>query len=317
MPESDQQSVLTVTLNPAVDKSLFCRGAITGDNVRARRMVDLAGGKGVNVARGLKALGVEARALAVLGGFPGRYVEHLMAEEGLAGMTVPIADTTRHAITLLEEETGEYLHVLEPGPDVTDTEVDALREAYERALVGARLVLISGSVPQASLAWLPAELVLRARHAKVEVWLDASGDSLLRGVTAKPSLVKPNRAEVEVLVGRPCRTQEEAVAAVREVAALGVPRVVLSLGEQGIVAWWEGETLRATAPPAAERCAIGSGDALVAGMAAARLAGESAADVLRWGAACGAANAETWLPTQFTREAAQSWLPQVRVERVA
>jgi tagatose 6-phosphate kinase len=307
--------VVTVTLNPAVDKSLFCRGALTGDNVRAHAAVDVAGGKGVNVARGLKALDVPAVAIALLGGFPGRFVEALMAEEGLAARVVPIAGKTRHALTLLDEAGGQYLHALEPGPELSEAEAQQTIRVFAEEVQGASLAIVSGSVPQPEFAWLPGQLVATAHQAGVEPWLDASGEALTRGLPARPRLVKPNRAEAEALLGRPCCTLDDAIAAVDAIAAFGPKRVVLSLGAEGLVAHWEGERWAATSDSADERCAIGSGDALVAGMAAAYLRGASTAECLRMGAACGGANAEAWLPASFTREAAEAWLERVEVRR--
>src|SRR6266571_3296249 len=114
--------ILTVTLNPCLDKSLFVERNVPIETLRAARAVDLAGGKGVNVARALAGLGEPAMALLPLGGHPGADVADLARQEGLDVMTVPIEGRTRTALTIREEQTGNYWHYLEPGPNWTESD---------------------------------------------------------------------------------------------------------------------------------------------------------------------------------------------------
>src|ERR1041385_6597252 len=109
--------ILTVTLNPCLDKSLFVQRNMPTETLRPHRTVDLAGGKGVNVARALTVLGEPARAFMPLGGHAGAAVADLAREEGLTPVLVPIRGRTRTALTIREEATGSYWHYLEPGPE--------------------------------------------------------------------------------------------------------------------------------------------------------------------------------------------------------
>src|SRR5437879_12358188 len=112
-------SFLTVTLNPALDKTLCVDHNAPGETLRARRVIDIAGGKGLNVARALRSLGGEVRAFVPLGGHPGAQVADLAREEGIEIVAVPVSGRTRTAFTVQDDRTGKYWHYLEPGPVFT------------------------------------------------------------------------------------------------------------------------------------------------------------------------------------------------------
>src|SRR5258708_5937847 len=142
--------ILTVTLNPCLDKSLFVERNIPIEPLRASRVVNLAGGKGVNVARALAGLAEPAQALLPLGGHPGAEAADLARREGLDLITVPIAGQTRTALTVREDRTGAYWHYLEPGPEWDAADQERLRAAFLQAIARCALVAICGSLPSAS-----------------------------------------------------------------------------------------------------------------------------------------------------------------------
>src|SRR5437764_10012999 len=119
--------ILTVTLNPCLDKSLFVERNVPTESLRPARVLDLAGGKGVNVARALNALAEPNRALLPVGGCPGADTADLGRREGLDLITVPISGRTRTAVTIREESTGVLWHYLEPGPDLSEEDRERLR----------------------------------------------------------------------------------------------------------------------------------------------------------------------------------------------
>src|SRR5438477_6273623 len=125
--------ILTVTLNPCLDKSLFVERNVPIETLRPARAVDLAGGKGVNVARALAGLGEPALALMPLGGHPGAETADLARREGLEPIAVPIAGRPRTAVTVREQRTGAYWHYLEPGPDWAEMDQQRLRAAFLEA----------------------------------------------------------------------------------------------------------------------------------------------------------------------------------------
>jgi 1-phosphofructokinase family hexose kinase len=288
--------ILTVTLNPCVDKSLFVERNVPIETLRPSRVITLAGGKGVNVARALAALGVPSLSLLPLGGHPGAETAELARQEGLDIAVAPIKGRTRTALTIREEQSGQYWHYLEPGPDWTDADGDRVRSGFSDALADAEFVVLSGSLPCPAAGPVLTWMVETARSRGLRVVVDSHGSGLRRGLTARPWLVKPNREELATLLGRSLDDREAAWSAVRELAATGVSVVLLSAGAGPLLALWEGEACELLPPPVAEVNALGSGDSLVAGVLASVRQGRPPMEALRWGVACGAANAAVWDP---------------------
>jgi 1-phosphofructokinase family hexose kinase len=304
---------LTVTLNPALDKTLRVARNAPQVTVRATTAFDLAGGKGVNVARALVALGASARALMPVGGHPGRQVADLAQAEGIEVAPVPIAGQTRCAVTVDDAHSGQYWHYLEPGPVLDDKELGRLREGFLWALEGCHTVVISGSLPCPSAAPLVAWMVRTARERGARAALDSFGPGLLPALEAGPWLAKPNQDEWRATTELPLETDADRWAALDRMAAWGVELAILSAGAEGAVALARGERYRVLPPPVLEVSDLGGGDSMVAGACWAAARGMSLRDCLAWGAACGAANAAVWEPAAITREAVQRLLPQVRL----
>jgi 1-phosphofructokinase family hexose kinase len=309
---------LTVTLNPALDKTLFIDRNSPKVTVRASRVADLAGGKGVNVARALRSLVVgqgEVLALLPSGGHSGAHLVSLAHAEGLDVVAVPIEGQTRTALTIQEEATGEYWHYLEPGPELSPAEMSRLKASFDRILPARHTVVISGSLPSAGAAPLVAWVLERAKAAGKRVALDSFGPLLKESLLAGAWLVKPNLEELEATLGVRLSSVGERFEALEQAAARGTALAVLSLGAEGALAVAAGRRWQIHPPAVVEVNDLGGGDSMVAGICWAAAVGYSTEDCLRWGAACGAANAAVWDPGGFTRADAERLLPQVRLEK--
>jgi tagatose 6-phosphate kinase len=309
--------ILTVTLNPCLDKSLFVERNVPTETLRPARVVDLAGGKGVNVARALTALGEPNRALLPVGGCPGADTADLGRREGLDLIAVPISGRTRTAVTIREESTGTLWHYLEPGPELTEDDRESLRQAFREAAGRSELIALCGSLPSASAEPLVAWMVETGHALGCRVALDSHGSGLNLGLAARPWLAKPNRSELEAVLDRPLDSEAAAWHAVRELAASGIRVVLLSDGPGPLLASWESEEWVAQPPPVREVNALGSGDSLLAGILSAVRRGCSPEDALRWGVACGAANAAVWDPGAIHPRDVERLVPQVVLRRVS
>jgi 1-phosphofructokinase family hexose kinase len=309
--------ILTVTLNPCLDKSFFVPRNVPVETLRPERVVDLAGGKGVNVARALAGLGETAEALVPLGGHPGAEMADLARQEGLHPIVVPISGRTRIALTIREESTGSCWHYLEPGPEWDEADSERLRQAYQAAVARCELVVLSGSLPCATAASMLTWMVETARAHGRRAVVDSHGAGLRAGLAARPWLVKPNYEELAAFLDRPLDEPAAAWQAVRELASAGIAVVLLSAGPGPLLASWDGEEWEALPPHVELVNALGSGDSLVAGVVAAVRQGLPPPEALRWGVACGAANAAVWDPGGIRREAVARLAPLVTVRRVA
>jgi tagatose 6-phosphate kinase len=254
--------ILTVTLNTALDITYRVRSLRPHASHRVSEVTERPGGKGVNVARVLAALGHEVTVTGFTGGATGRVVqEKLAAVEGVMDALVPLSGATRRTVAVVDERTGDTTQLNEPGPTVTPTEWSAFQEAYEDLLPTASVVALCGSLPPGVPVGAYAGLIRTARSFGVPVLLDTSGEPLRRGLAARPDIIKPNADELAELTG-----SHEPLRATQDARRRGAGAVVASLGPEGLLAATREGRWRATPPTAARGNPTGAGDAVVAGL---------------------------------------------------
>ncbi|MFI5686727.1 1-phosphofructokinase family hexose kinase [Streptomyces sp. NPDC051636] len=254
--------ILTVTLNTALDITYRVRSLRPHASHRVQEVVERPGGKGVNVARVLAALGHEVTVTGFAGGATGRAVrERLAAVAAVRDALVGVAGATRRTIAVVDELTGDTTQLNEPGPQVTPAEWAAFQETYGRLLGGASAVALCGSLPPGVPVGAYAGLIRAARAAEVPVLLDTSGEPLRRGVAARPDIVKPNTEELAELTG-----SHEPLRAAQDTRRRGAHAVVASLGADGLLAHTPEGRWRAAPPARVHGNPTGAGDSAVAGL---------------------------------------------------
>ncbi|MEV4393214.1 1-phosphofructokinase [Nonomuraea sp. NPDC049607] len=281
--------ILTLTLNPSLDRTIEIAALARGAVIRAARARLDPGGKGVNVSRALLANGVAARAVVPFAGDEGAQLVRLLAAEGLDMVTVPVAGTTRSNVTLAEPD-GTVTKINEPGPALSAAELDTIAEtvlaAAREANWVADWVVASGSLPPGVPADVYARLCRRFAAAGLHVAVDTSGPALARALGAGPALVKPNLDELAAVTGVPLVRVGDVVEAAAELRAAGARTVLASLGPDGAVLVEDGGVWYGEAPVTGPRSSVGAGDAMLAGFLAAGGHGVTAlAEALAWGAA--------------------------------
>ena len=289
--------ILTVTPNAAVDKTFRIEGFCLDRVHRPSAAYTVAGGKGINVARVYQTLGGQALCTGFLGGAQGQIVARALAAEKLNGQFVPCEGETRLCIAVIDPTTGTQTEINEPGPEISSRAVSQLLRRVQSLLSQQAFdfVVLSGSLPRGAPDTLYAELISLAKQKGVRTVLDSSGAALREGIAANPWMVKPNRAEMDSLLGAPCIEEEDCIARARRLCDGGVTIVALTLGAAGaVLAFGQGRALKA-APPAIEfASAVASGDAFLAAFLWAWDHGSSPEDVagaLRLAVGAGAANA--------------------------
>ncbi len=283
--------IITVTLNAALDKSLSVPNFRLGRRHRTVEQRTMAGGKGVNVARALKALGQPVIATGMAGGPTGTRIVEQLTEESILNDFVRIREESRTNTSVLDPTTGEQTEVNERGPRVDEREVELFRDKLLYLARGAAIVVFAGSLPRGVEPDVYAALIRELHRADVLTVIDTDGDPLRHAMRAEPDVVTPNVLEAEELVGHEFADEQERSLAVRELAALGAREAIMTLPD-GCFAQLllEGQPalLRARIEerePVAKR---GSGDAFLAGYVAARYEGKPPAECLRFAVACGA-----------------------------
>ncbi|MGY3202509.1 1-phosphofructokinase family hexose kinase [Streptomyces sp. TE5632] len=254
--------ILTVTLNTALDITYRVPALRPHASHRVTEVTERPGGKGVNVARVLAALGHEVTVTGFAGGLTGRLLrDRLTPVPGLVDALVPVSGTTRRTVAVVDERSGTTTQLNEPGPTVSAAEWNAFQEVYEDLLAGASAVALCGSLPPGVPVGAYAGLIRTARAAGVPALLDTGGAALRRGVAGRPDILKPNAEELAELTGF-----YEPLPAAQDARRRGASAVVASLGAEGLLALTPEGCWRATPPAPLHGNPTGAGDSAVAGL---------------------------------------------------
>ena len=188
--------ILTVTLNPAVDKTYTAGELITGNVNRMRTAMSFPGGKGINVARVLRQYGQRVCATGFLGGYAGDFIEDSLLDKQVECQFIRVEGETRSNMNILADN-GYVTEILEPGPLVEEEQLEQFLALYETLIEECEIVVISGSIGRGIPEDIYKTLIGKARFKGLRTMLDASGESLRAGMEAKPYFVKPNQKELE------------------------------------------------------------------------------------------------------------------------
>ncbi len=296
--------ILVVTLNPALDITHHVAGTDWAGVNRPFAVHGRAGGKGLNVARTLRALGQQVTVAGLAGGLTGQAVLDGLAGTGIVADFTATAGETRRTFAVADSASGQTAVFNEPGPAVTRDEFREFTMAYEKTVPSSQLVVLSGSLPPGIPDGAYAGLITAAAAAGVPALLDASGAALALGVAADPLIVKPNLAELEEVAGRPLRGPagpelDVIERAARTLRGSGRGAVVVSLGSDGLLAVTPAGTWHARPPGHVPGNPTGAGDAVAAGLADSFARGLDWPASLRHAAALGTAAVVTPVAGEF------------------
>jgi 1-phosphofructokinase family hexose kinase len=285
--------IVTVTLNAAMDRTLLVPSFQLGHRHRASLAFASAGGKGVNVARALRQLGVPVVCTGLVGGRNGAQIVDDLTGEGILNDFVRIQDESRTSVAVLDPISEQYTEINEWGPEVADDELAALRDKLAYLAQEAQFVVLAGSLPRGIDAGFYAEAIRELNRRQVLVVLDAEGEALRLGVQAEPHLVAPNAREAESLIGHEFNDDDDLAHGLDEIAGLGARNVLITT-ETGCYALIrddrEEHRVRAMSPRLEPVSTVGAGDTLLAGFLAARVGGRSVEESVRSAVAAGAAS---------------------------
>jgi 1-phosphofructokinase family hexose kinase len=270
--------IVTVTPNPALDATYTVDQLVPGESISVRSVHERAGGKGVNVASVLHAMGYAVTAVLPLGGPVGELVRDDLATRGIDHRVVPVGGATRRCVAVVDAD-GSPTVLNEPGPNLTEAEcarlLDAVSDTVEHT--GARVIVASGSLPPGVSEDFFARLVAIAHRHGARVVVDASGAPLRAALDAGPDLVKPNRAEATTVTAL-----DDPTDSARALVELGAGVAVVSDGSRGLTLATGAELMTAVLDPPAAGNPTGAGDALAAALAAALSDGPVPGDPQGW-----------------------------------
>lgn len=276
-------------MNPAVDLTCTVPGFALGAVNRVTRTRTDPGGKGVNMARLLRQLGLPVTVTGFLGDDNARIFAQLFAELEIEDAFVRIPGETRIGIKILDPEQGSTTDINLPGLSPEPGHLAALQATLATLAHTAAIVIIGGSMPASVPPQAMAGLVGIIRAGGARAVVDTSGPALAQAIAAMPSLIKPNIQELGEYLGRTVHGMADIVAEARALLQRGIETVVVSLGAEGAV-FVEDEAALWARPPRVEPVStVGAGDAMVSGMCAGMALGLSLAERARMATAMSAA----------------------------
>lgn len=304
--------IYTVTLNPALDKTVEIP-SLTVDAVnRITSMRTDPGGKGINVSKVIQKLGGASVAAGILGGATGRAILSALTEMGLTTLFHFVEGETRTNMKIIDPDNHTNTDINEPGVTVSEEILEKLLEELLAKVTKEDIVVISGSMPKGSpkdtyYTWTKA---FREKGAKVI--LDADGDLLKAGLKASPYLIKPNNHELGALTGRALETPEEiAETAAELMKEYGIGKVVVSMGGDGAVYVTKDKTIYAEGLKVPVGSTVGAGDSVVAALAVSEEEGKTLEETVRLSTAVGAANVMCSGTQAAEYEVVETLLPKV------
>jgi len=280
--------IYTVTLNPALDRTISIKNINSDDCNRIENEQLYAGGKGIDVSKVLTKFGVKNKALGFVGGFAGEELEGLLINEGIACDFVRIAGRTRTNIIVNDIGANTQTLFNAKGPTITAYELMQLIHKIEN-LADPAYVIISGSLPLGVNPEIYRKIIEIVKGKGAKVILDTDGEALLVGMQERPNIIKPNIHELSRLAGRPLESMDSVVEAATNLRERGIEIVLVSMGSKGILMISDSGRYLVQPPAVEAKNKIGAGDSAVAGFAFGLSTGKDVVLSLTYAVAAGTA----------------------------
>lgn len=283
--------VLTVTLNPSIDRTVYLSELIPYELNRATHTQTDPGGKGINVARVLHNFGVPVKATGLIAGDQGRVLLRHLENLNIETDFLRVEGETRTNIKLLELSSQRITEVNERGFQVNPNDLNAFIQKFNLLLPSCRIVVLSGSIPPGIPDNFYRDCIEIAKNAGKKVLLDADGEAFRLGLSAAPYAIKPNLHELEHLTGRRLAGPTEIVPVIKDLLHSGVSLVMVSMGKKGAFIANHEAILSAKTWDVTARGATGAGDSMVAAASYALLQGFTLKELAQFAVAAGTVTA--------------------------
>lgn len=284
------KTIVTLTLNPAIDKTTITEKLMPEAKLRCENPTHQAGGGGVNVSRAIKKLGGNSIAIFPSGGHKGDFFEKLLIKEEIEFKSSRIKEPTRENFTVVEKATNHQYRFTLEGPTVTEEEADECLALLKTLPFKPDFLVASGSLPKGLDKSFIKKIANTSRELGSKLIIDTSGDALETAVNEGVYLLKPNIGELSKLTGRSSITAEEVDEVAQELIKGGkVEIIVVSLGPSGALLVTKELSKHIPAPSVPKRSTVGAGDSMVGGMILSLALGKKPLEIAQYGVACGTA----------------------------
>lgn len=300
--------IYTLTLNPSVDYIIEVAEVHLGELNRLEKTSKFAGGKGINVSKVLKRMGVQSKALGFVGGFTGSFIEKQLLAEKIETDFVKVEEDTRINVKLKADKETE---LNASGPTISAEKFQELKDKIA-SLTSDDLLVLAGSVPSTLPKTTYEELVKICHENNVSFVVDAEGELLKAVLPYNPFLIKPNHHELGDLFGTNITNAQEAIPYGKKLLEMGAQNVIVSLAGEGAILISQHEELISTVPKGEVKSSVGAGDSMVAGFLAKYEETQDMKESFRYSIAAGSATAFSM--GLCTKEKVESLLPQVQLQ---
>ena len=301
--------IYTVTLNPSIDYIVRLDKVLIGSVNRMDSDDKFAGGKGINVSRVLKRLGIDNRATGFIGGFTGKFITDTLEEEGISSHFVEVEEDTRINVKIKADAETE---INGPGPDISSLKLEELKSILA-SLSADDTVVFAGSSPKNLGNTIYKELIGLTRKTGAQVVCDFEGQTLLDSLEFKPLLVKPNNHELGDIFGVKLESLDEIEEYARQILDKGAQHVIISMAGDGALLVTQEGAYFAKPIKGSVKNSVGAGDSMVAGFTGEFVKSKDAVEAFKWGVACGTAT--TFSDDLATAEFIKETYEKVEVEK--
>lgn len=307
--------IYTVTLNPAIDKTVQVASFATGGLNRIESWRTEAGGKGINVAKAIHSLGHPCVAMGLIAGSTGACIEQSLGDLGIESDFVRTEGETRTNTKIFDANKNEITELNEPGQTVAQADLDDLEQKLFAHVRPGDIVILTGSAPPLTPVDTYEKWILELRMADVITILDADKELFRSGIRAKPTFVKPNLLELSRFCQKQLSSSCDIRSEARALLAAGISGVLVSLGEAGAMLFDSKEEIAAHSLPVVVESTVGAGDTMVAAWAVASECGMENEDMLRLAVAAASASIMSGRAGIFDKRTVDDLFPQVMVQR--
>ncbi|URZ02495.1 1-phosphofructokinase [Clostridium felsineum] len=308
--------VITVTLNPAMDKTLNIDDFNVGVVNRVGSIRYDIGGKGINVSKVLKNFNVESKCTGFIGGMWESSFKEELEKRKINNEFITINGDTRTNTKVVDDLNKVYTDINEAGPNISHDELEVFINKFKAMCNKDDIVVLSGGVAPGIEKNIYGTLTKIAKDNGAFVILDAEGELLSEGIKEKPYIIKPNDMEFELLLGKKLKNNDDIIEGAKEVIAKGVSNVLISLGSKGALFVTKDKAYYAKGLVVPVKSTVGAGDSMVAAFVYGIINSLNEMEILRFSIACGAASVSTEGTEACSLEDVQELLKRVEVEEV-
>ena len=302
--------IYTVTLNPSIDYIVRLDKVLIGSVNRMDSDDKFAGGKGINVSRVLKRLGIENTATGFIAGFTGKFITDTLKEEGISSHFVEVEQDTRINVKIKADAETE---INGPGPEISSQKLEEL-EKFLSSLTSEDTVVFAGSSPKNLGNIVYKELIGLTRKTGAQVVCDFEGQTLLDSLEFEPLLVKPNNHELGDIFGVRLESLDQIESYARQILAKGAQHVIISMAGDGALLVTQEGTYFAKPIKGNVKNSVGAGDSMVAGFTGEFVRSGDVIQAFKWGVACGTAT--TFSDDLATADYIKEIYEKVEVEKI-